>query len=155
MIKWIALALGLTIATSGFAEETGAVEGTLDGENVVLELLGSQSDHRGDANSGSVSLVFSADGVAGIKLIFVGFEIRDGVAAVPDIRMLAEDRSMYFPREDDFTLEVTSAEKSGEFLNLSGRFKFDADISKDFGRTLDPSDSHQIEGTFTAVVGPV
>jgi len=156
MLKWITLILGIALATPSFAEETGELTAVLDSEDVTLVLLASQSDHRGSSSFGSVSMVFSADGAAGINLIFVGFEFRDGAAAVPDIRLVAQDRSMYFPRKDDsFILEVDEATKTGEFLTVKGRMHFIADFSKDFGRTLDPSMSHEIDGTFEVVVGPV
>ncbi|MDA5093667.1 hypothetical protein O2N63_06150 [Aliiroseovarius sp. KMU-50] len=156
MLKWLSLILVLVLVTPVYAEETGTLTGSLDNENTVLDLIASQSDHRGDENFGSVSMVFSADGAAGLKMLFIGFEWRDGSAAVPDIRIVADDRSMYFPREDeDFLLEIDGASKSGEFLTVKGRLRFIADHSKDFGRTRDPSNSHTLEGSFEATIGPV
>lgn len=156
MLKWLSLVLGLVVVTPAYAEELGTLIGKVDNDDAVLELIASQSDHRGDENFGSVSMVFSAKETSGIKMLFVGFEWRDGAAAVPDIRIVADDRSMYFPREDEeFLLEISESSKTGEFLSVKGRLRFIAEHSKDFGRTRDPSNTHTLEGSFEATIGPV
>lgn len=157
MMKWFLAVLALGFAAPSFGQESGTLTGTLDGQEVSFDLVAMQTDHRGNPNFGSVSMAYRIDiDESDLKLFFVGFNLVDGDAETPEVRLSISMAENFVAREDDFfSVTVDEASKQGEMLLLKGTLSLNAYFSDDFGRTLDSSRSHVFEGAFEAIVGGI
>ena len=153
----------LLSGTVAHAEESGAVNLMIEGNDYVFPLWASQSDWSGSAQWASVNIYArptDEETWAILKTFTLGLEVVSGNPTNIEASLMTADGdefTKYYADEDATPLSVTIDEvvAEGEFLTVSGALSMTMGTSDNYGNDIDLSEPIEVNGDFVVTLGPV